>query len=325
MRETSARLMHLLRGGTCERPPLWEPWFAMGDMLRVRFGGDPVAMADQLGHSALNIGYCGHGIDFAKRLEGRLESGVWYGGGNTFTREQLYACPLPDYDKMIRDITARRAEMARRDIACWLVIPWCFHSIATTMGLENFCMMLFDDVGLVKDALREVERRNGEAIRRVVAEVRPDFVLYDGDCAYRNGTMIDPDQMRELTFDITKPNIEALSEMGIPAAFHSDGKLDGVIPLVIDLGFVAVHGCEKQANALDHLVARFGDRIVLCGNMDVVFLKDATPEQVRVETNLMLQTGNRKRRFLPGCNTSPQNYIPPENYIAMCNAIRDSA
>ena len=35
----------------------------------------------------------------------------------------------------------------------------------------------------------------------------------------------------------------------------------------------------------------------------------------------MLGTGSTAGRFVAGCNTSPQDYIPPENYKAMANAI----
>jgi len=42
-----------------------------------------------------------------------------------------------------------------------------------------------------------------------------------------------------------------------------------------------VHGCEKNANDLEYLVNRFGDEIVLSGNIDVVFLSTASPEEIR--------------------------------------------
>jgi len=135
--------------------------------------------------------------------------------------------------------------------------------------------------------------------------------------------MVNPDLLRELTYDITLPNVRAIQQLGIPVTFHSDGKLDGVIPLLLDLGIAAVHGCEKQANSLEHLVETFGDRIVLCGNMDVVFLHEATEQEVQAQTLAMLRTGWRKGRFLPGCNTSPQDYIPEANYRAMLRTVRD--
>jgi hypothetical protein len=37
----------------------------------------------------------------------------------------------------------------------------------------------------------------------------------------------------------------------------------------------------------------------------------------------MLKIGSQKDRYIAACNTSPQDYIPDENYLAMCEAIRD--
>jgi len=98
--------------------------------------------------------------------------------------------------------------------------------------------------------------------------------------------------------------------------------LDDVIPLLIELGFSAVHGCEKAANDLRHLVDVFGDDIVLAGNMDVVFLSRATLEEVKRETEEMLRIGSSKGKFIAACNTSPLDYIPEENYIAMAETIK---
>ena len=66
----------------------------------------------------------------------------------------------------------------------------------------------------------------------------------------------------------------------------------------------------------------FGDEIVLAGNMDVVFLSKATPDEVRRETEEMLNIGSSKGKFVAACNTSPQDYVPEENYLAMTETIR---
>ena len=124
-------------------------------------------------------------------------------------------------------------------------------------------------------------------------------------------------------FKRTKETISRLKTLVIPYTFHTDGKLDDVIPILIELGFSAVHGCEKQANNLNYLVEKFGDEIVLVGNMDVVFLSKATPEEVRKETKEMLKTGSRKGKFVAACNTSPLDYIPEENYLAMAKTIEE--
>jgi hypothetical protein len=293
----------------------------MPELLQRRWSGDYLKMADELGHAAIPLGSVPTGFAFLKSRPRDAQTGVWYSGGELRTLEQLTHCPEPDYDAIRQRLIPLRQRCADAGIACWLVLPWCFHVIATQMGLEHFALACYDEPEMVRQAMAAVEARTAKSIARVVAEVRPDFVLFDGDCAYKQGTMVHPDLLRELTYAPTLPNVRALRQLDIPIAFHSDGKLDGVVPLLLDLGVAAVHGCEKQANDLGHLVDAFGDRIVLCGNMDVVFLNEATPQQVRDEAHAMLAIGWRKGKFVACCNTSPQDYIPEANYRALLSAV----
>jgi len=148
-----------------------------------------------------------------------------------------------------------------------------------------------------------------------------DGVLFDGDCAFKSGLMVSPPVFRELVFDRTARTVAALKEADIPYALHSDGKADDLLPVLIDLGFSAFHGVEAAANDLGDIKARFGGDITLVGNMDVVFLTHSTPDEVREATLAMLETGSPGGRYMAACNTSPMDYIPNENYLAMVDTI----
>jgi uroporphyrinogen decarboxylase len=191
------------------------------------------------------------------------------------------------------------------------------------MGLTNFAVRVYRDFPFVDRAFEIVEERNRLAIDTVIREVRPDVVLFDGDCSYKHGLMVDPGIFRRLVFEKTRKTVAHLKEIDIPYVLHTDGKLDDVIPLLIELGFSMVHGCESKANDLGDLVNRFGDDIVLAGNMDIDFLSRATIPVIRRETISMLETGSQKCKFVAACNTSPMDFIPDENYIAMAETIRD--
>lgn len=322
MRESSERLLMLLRGGRCDKPPFWEPWFAMVEMLHQRYHGRHLEMADDLDHAAVPIWGFDTQVDFIY-TDTRTEAGAYYHGGSLREARQLRERPKPDYAAQVEPLLAYRRECANAGRACWLVIGWCFDRIAASMGLENLAIACYDEPEFVHEAMQWVETRNQHGIEQVVAKVRPDFVLYNGDCAYKNGLMIAPAMLREFCVEPTRRTVEMIRDLDIPFAFHTDGQLDDIVPLLIELGICAVHGCEKQANDLAHLVDKFGDQIALAGNMDVVFLKTATPEQVRQETIAMLQTGNARRRFIAATNTSPQDYIPWENYRTFCHTVRD--
>lgn len=312
--------MSVLRGERVDRPPLWEPWFAMHRALRDRYAGDFVALADDLGHAAWPLPTPEVGTLFLAAGD-RTEAGAFYHGGALRSPEQLRDRPEPNYQGELERLAAVRRVLADAGIACWLTLGWCFDRVAASMGLEAFAMACYDRPEFVHEAMEWVERRNRRVVENIVSELRPDFLLYNGDCAYKTGPMVAPEMLRRFCFEPSRRTAATVHDLGIPLAFHTDGRLDEILPILLDLGIAAVHGCEKQANDLSHLVEVFGDRIALAGNMDVVFLTQASVKQVVSETRRMLATGSRKHRFLAGCNTSPMDYVPWRNYEAMCRTI----
>jgi uroporphyrinogen decarboxylase len=317
----------LMRGERTDSVPFWEVWFAKFQMQRSRYG-DPsqvessIRMAGDLGMAAVGLRFVDLNCSFSDYR--RLRDGSFrYGGGSLTSLSQLEQREVPDWSELIPELRDRREQLRKADLAGVLYLPWCFHTIATSMGLEDFSYKLYDDRGFLKTCMRWVQERARNAIRAIAPAVEPDLVLFDGDCAYKNGLMIKPADLRDLVYDETEATVSLLREMDIPYAFHTDGKLDDVIPMLIELGFSAIHGCEKTANDLDHLVDEFGDDICLIGNMDIGFLASASIPEIHKEARDMIRRGKRKGRFIAACNTSPTDDIPDENYLAFCEAIRD--
>jgi len=314
-------LMKLLRGERTKKVPFWEVWFGMTDFVKRRYNFDIVKAAKDLGWDALSLGGVDTNVYFGDSRTAS-DGTSHYSGGSLASISQLEERCMPNWDKTISEMLKKRKIYTKEGIASWIVLPWCFHAIATSMGLKNFALQCYDDIDFIHAAFEWVESRNRKAIDIVVKEVKPDFVLFDGDCAYKTGLMINPNTFRKLTYDKTLKTVSHLCKLDIPCTFHSDGKMDDFTPMLIELGFSAVHGCEKAANDLRHLVDRFGNDICLVGNMDVVFLSRASVEEVRRKTEEMLKIGSQKGRFAASCNTSPLDYIPDENYLAMADIIK---
>ncbi|MGQ9513495.1 MAG: uroporphyrinogen decarboxylase family protein [Thermoproteota archaeon] len=321
-------LLRLLRGERIYKTPFWEVWFAMESFFQRRYGDykkveNRIKMAKDLGMAAVLLGSVDINASFAKNQVASNGSSH-YAGGSLVSLEQLEERKLPDWSETARYWKKDQKLINDKGLISWVILPWCFHTIVTSMGLRNFAVKLHEDFEFIDTAFEWVEERSRKAIDSLVREVEPDFVLFDGDCSYKHGLMVNPQLFRRLVYDRMKETISHVKQIGIPYTFHSDGKLDDVIPLLVELGFSAVHGCEKKANDLEHLVKKFGDDIVLVGNMDVVFLAQATPKEVRDETKDMLRIGGKKGRFVASCNTSPLDYIPEQNYLAMVETIRSS-
>jgi len=319
--------MRALRGEPTDSVPFWEVWFGMTRLAETLLGrpvktvADRVALARIMGWEYLTMGIPARHP--GSRSETASDGTRHYVPGGKIPLEELYARPDPDLSEPIEQAQELIRVAREEGLVVIAYLPWCFHAASTALGLETLSLVAYDDPDYLHALLEWVEEGSRRALREALIPLGVDLVLFDGDCAYRNGLMVNPRMFRDLVFDRTAKTVSLLREAGIPYTFHSDGKVDDLLPLLIELGFCGFHGVEAQANDLGDIKRRFGRDITLIGNMDVVFLAHATVEEVRRETERMLAIGTPGGRYVAACNTSPLDYIPQENYLAFVDTIRN--
>lgn len=327
MRAFDNELLQALRGEQTGRVPFWEVWFMRKGKLCAGIMGGPadtvakeIALARRLGWQHLRIDGAGAGLPRTyRKVGGGVER--YSPEGALHSLDQLDEIPPLDIETLSQEVAHRVAAAHEQGLAAIAYLPWCFHAVATSMGLLNFALKSVDDIDFLHAAMEFVEERNRIALHKVMIPHGVDVVLFDGDCAYRNGLMVSPRVFRELTQQRTAETVALLQEANVPYVFHSDGKLDNVIPMLVELGFSAVHGVEAMANDLADIKHRFGDAITLMGNMDITLLGMSTTEQVREATRRMLDIGAPGGRYIAACNTSPEDFIPVQNYLAFVEEI----
>ncbi len=316
----------VLCGQDTGKVPFWEVWFCKYDMVHDLLGSVPetqeafLPFVRRMGWEYLTDHGGGRPVPGASEVASDGTS-HYVQGGLTDLAQLDTSAELP-IEETAERLEARLQFAHANGLALVVYMPWCFHSIATAMGLENLAYKCVDDIDFLHRAMEYVEEGNREIVEKVLVPLGVDAVLFDGDCAFKNGLMVNPDIFRELVFDRTAQTVAPLKEADIPYVLHSDGKADDLLPILIELGFSAFHGVESAANDLGDIKHRFGKEITLVGNLDVVFLTHATPDEIRIETQRMLETGSPDGRYMAACNTSPMNYIPNENYLAMVDTIK---
>ena len=323
-RETE--LIRALRGEPTRGVPFWEMWFAMSGLAERVLGRgvqnlqDRVDFARAMGWEYLTMGVPGRhpGSDYGIASDGTKH----YVQHGKIPLEELYARPDADFDEAFENVSETVRVARSAGMATIAYVPWCFHAANTALGLEHLSYLVYDDVQYLHALFEWIEEGTRQAIDKVIIPAGVDVVLFDGDCAYKTGLMIRPDMFRELVFERTAKTVAPLRDAGILYTFHSDGKVDDLLPMLIELGFSGFHGVEAQANDLADVKRHFGREITLIGNMDVVFLTHATVDKVRAATERMLAVGTEGGRYIAACNTSPLDYIPYENYMAMVEVIR---
>jgi len=61
----------------------------------------------------------------------------------------------------------------------------------------------------------------------------------------------------------------------------------------------------------------YGHRIAVLGGIDVNILTASSPQQVRQQTRLLMETCGKRGRYAIGSGNSIPSYVPVSNYLAM--------
>ena len=97
-----------------------------------------------------------------------------------------------------------------------------------------------------------------------------DELFWCDDMAYRNGLLFSKRMWREIVMPYQKRYIDWAHAHGIKVQLHCCGKVNDLIPDLIDLGLDALHPLEVKAGVDPIAVKKqYGDRLALQGGFDI--------------------------------------------------------
>ncbi len=203
---------------------------------------------------------------------------------------------------------------------------WCHLTGGLTMtydamGFEHFCMTLYDDPEFIEELL---ERALEDSLRILESLLDYPFAFFHigDDLGHKSGLMIRPEMLRELWLPRIARLIGPIRARGVPVTFHSDGKIDELIPEIIELGFCALNPIETPTMDIYALKARYGDRLAFIGNMDVAGpLAFGSPEEIEAEVLEHIDRLSAGGGYIAATSHSVIDSIPPENFVAMLDAV----
>jgi uroporphyrinogen decarboxylase len=184
-----------------------------------------------------------------------------------------------------------------------------------SMGFDTFFYSLYDDRDLVKEVIR---RRTDWYIDvcRYVQELGADYLVMGDDVAYKGKTFVSPDDFAELALPSYKRIVEA---MDIPVFWHSDGFIEPLIPLALQVGIKGLHALEPPAgNDLGRIKQNYGEQLVLLGNVDCVQVLTTTDlAAVRAEVDRCLAQARAGGGFMLSTSNSLHAAVTLEAAVEM--------
>lgn len=266
------------------------------------------------------------GARIGARNETASDGTSHYAGGSAIEMSDLDQLRGPDLD-LLASTYGERASLVRGEgLLVHLFMLHCFHSAATGLGMERLCLMVYDQPELLAEYMRRVEAINREALAAVLSTgIVPDIAIFDVDCSFKTAMMVSPAAYRELIFEPTAATARMLHDAAIIMLMHTDGRIDEVYPVWLEMGVAGAHGVEAQANDLGEVKALFGSRMTLFGNFDPVILATERPRAIRALAREMVETGRSGGRYVAAVNTIVGDHVPVENYLAMIEGVDEAA
>jgi uroporphyrinogen decarboxylase len=193
-----------------------------------------------------------------------------------------------------------------------------FETVTQAMGLQTFCVSLYDRPELVTALFERTGNLISQCIERMLQFDSVGAIWITDDLAYNGGTLISPHLLRRYVFPWYKKYTEMVHSRGLPVLLHTCGNPSAIFQEIIEAGFDALHPLEATSVDIYEAKRQIGDRICLCGNLDLgyVLTRGTTDEVVE-------DVKNHLRRLAPGggyclgSSNSIPNYVPMDRYLAM--------
>jgi len=210
----------------------------------------------------------------------------------------------------------------RSDRFVFVILDGVFGWGMRLMGFETFLNASVRRTKELLDLVDRVERLN-VSLARQAADGGANGVLIADDIAYRQGTIVDPDLLREILFPSLARQIRGMASIKMPVFFHSDGNLNAVLDDIVELGFQGLHCLEAAAGMdLARIKANYGERVCLWGNLDAkhLFLDQKTEDLEKIVKN-SLEVAAPYDGFIFGTSSGLVRGMRPQNIEAVYRAV----
>ena len=244
--------------------------------------------------------------------------------GEIKTEEDLKKIRLPDprdeslYQPAEEFIARCRNDSTLKDRALGVTLRMGISNSYLSMGMEHFCLMLFDNPQFV---LRVIDTFNHWCcqVAERVSELGFDFMIVPEDMAWRSAPLFSPEIIREFFL----PRMRKFAErVEIPWIYHSDGNIMPIIEDLLSLGMNGLANIEPGAMDIGQLKRDYGHRVCLMGNIDLHYtLTLGSPEETGVEVRQRIEEIGAGGGYILASSNGLTSYCKPENVLAMNEAL----
>ena len=157
-----------------------------------------------------------------------------------------------------------------------------FERLHSLMGFEGALVSLVEDPENTYDFFSAMADYKISVLKKVKQYYKMDAIEFHDDYSCNRGMFMSLETFREVIKPNLKRVVDACHELGFLYEHHSCGKVEDLIPELIDIGADCISPLQYNCNRnVRELKDKYGDKICFAGgvnNVDIIDQPDSTPE-----------------------------------------------
>jgi uroporphyrinogen decarboxylase len=198
-----------------------------------------------------------------------------------------------------------------------------FNSALLAVGLPDGLKLLQENRIFLETLMDLIVEHQERVLRSVCSRFAPNlaFIVISDDLATATGLPLAPDLFRELFEPRMQRLMTPAKEYGQPVVLHTGGKVDELLPILVELGFAAIHPVDPESNDIFELKAQWEHRLTLMGGFPIDLLISGSQKTIKTKVQNYCTQFTPGGRYVFGTAKTLTADVPPENFIAMTRAI----
>jgi len=187
----------------------------------------------------------------------------------------------------------------------------------------SFAISLCESPEEIDELALKIFQQGIESVNRF-SDVGIQTFCTASDIADNGGPFFNPEQMERFILPYLERWCMYIKQIGGLSILHSDGNLNLYIDKIMNTGVNALQAIDPVAKMdIKDVKNHVGDKLCICGNIDIGKLITNSPESIYNETKALLEFMKDKPGFVLGASNAIQKEVPPENYLALVEARKE--
>lgn len=227
------------------------------------------------------------------------------------------------YDKLEDNIKAARDKSDKYFLV--RIYGSHFEKAYFSRGIENLLCDMAADYDFAKKLHNKVIEKNMVMLENFLHIAEIDGVLLGSDWGSQRGLLMSPEVWTDMIRPGEQREYELCHGYGKDVWVHSCGKIDAIIPQLVEMGLDVLNPVQPECMDISELKLKYGAKLAFWGGISTQkTLPYGTPDEVKAEARRVRDILGNGGGYVFSPSQSIQEDVPVKNMIALVETARET-